>query len=1001
MKKSLILFITLVFCVGSLYAAPAQRTTAGGGASKKTQVRKTPTKSTATQRATTRKATSQQTKTKSQERQEAQQKEFGLMPSEINELNHNVFHADAAAIKGARDTESALRYLPFVTIVNTAGFGQSFDLRGQGRLSANGVKLYINGIPATPVDNYFSPMPINTVIPSLIQDIEVYPGSGAILYGSGTKGGTINIITSKRQSPYFLVGAGYVNTTASKGNSFNAFAQAAENLGTHFKVNAGVAASVLGGPREEDSFVNGEAVLGAEYDIGWGQVISFDADAFYAKNKTTPYNSLLNFTNINQFMLSYASLPFNSKGGTPATSPYEEDRYRCLTNSPLCSVGGVKDFDPDKNDRATPGYGTIDTTQLRATAKVDYLVQLTQKLKVDATAFGNFNSLKYNTHKMNTPFFVLGYIDPNDQTNRGYNWFLPRPNHPWRTGELALPAGATLSEAAKIGPEGPIYPGDGERADWHFLDQSGSTFNNYKFGAKGRLDWQHDNGLFVFGMDFIYEMSKRNSKTYLRQAIVDGSALSGVKEYFPAGTPGKTDASIKYGSEGFSTLMANIEDKTDINVLTTGVYLLERYDFNRNFSLGMGMRYELKNYDVKITDTFEGKKLKFKDTSDNFCNSVGGNGCDFVNYNDSYIFATKNKDRTKDNPNGIATAEANGEYSKNHDNFTFELAPVFRYSNSGLIFARGELGYNAPPAWAVLRRIGIVWGASRQRDIWAQFENITVGQPGLEYADVLEFDFKFEDTNLKNETYYTAELGWKEMIGTRRVPLGFTNLTINALMFSATAFYTGSTNEFYFEGDTWSGMSFGNYDKSRRIGIEAAAEQYLFGGALGINESFTYLKAQKQEQGEEWQSIPYTYDWKATLGAAVNISTFLEVIDVDVSIWLQNSIYGKQNIYATNMMVLNNAQQAGALAGTTLTSTQQPYFVSVKEDKKLDPYIISDFGVSIGINKNMGVVTVGVKNVFDTFYYDYYNNDRSAVVNENRYVIGRGRTVFVEGTFRY
>ena len=49
----------------------------------------------------------------------------------------------------------------------------------------------------------------------------------------------------------------------------------------------------------------------------------------------------------------------------------------------------------------------------------------------------------------------------------------------------------------------------------------------------------------------------------------------------------------------------------------------------------------------------------------------------------------------------------------------------------------------------------------------------------------------------------------------------------------------------------------------------------------------------------------------------------------------------------------------------------------------------------------MGVVTVGIKNLFDTFYYDYYNNDRSAVVNENRYVIGRGRTVFIEGQFKY
>ena len=67
-----------------------------------------------------------------------------------------------------------------------------------------------------------------------------------MLYGSGAKGGTINIITSKRNAPYFVVGGGYVNTVSSKGNSFNAFAQAAENLGRDLKVNAALAASVLG-----------------------------------------------------------------------------------------------------------------------------------------------------------------------------------------------------------------------------------------------------------------------------------------------------------------------------------------------------------------------------------------------------------------------------------------------------------------------------------------------------------------------------------------------------------------------------------------------------------------------------------------------------------------------------------------------------------------------------------------------------------------------------------
>ena len=228
MKKLLFILTLSIFSLGALseaFAAPqnARQT--------KRVVTKKATKATTRKATAAQKRASTQARTKAQERKEARNQEFGLMPSELDSSNHNVFHADAAAIKGARDTESALRYLPFVTIINTAGFGQQFDLRGQGRLSSNGVKLYINGIPANPVDSYYKYMPINTILPSLIHEVSVQPGGGAVLYGSGAKGGTINIITSQRGAPVLIAGAGYVNTTATKGNSFNAYALANENLG--------------------------------------------------------------------------------------------------------------------------------------------------------------------------------------------------------------------------------------------------------------------------------------------------------------------------------------------------------------------------------------------------------------------------------------------------------------------------------------------------------------------------------------------------------------------------------------------------------------------------------------------------------------------------------------------------------------------------------------------------------------------------------------------------
>lgn len=223
------------------------------------------------------------------------------------------------------------------------------------------------------------------------------------------------------------------------------------------------------------------------------------------------------------------------------------------------------------------------------------------------------------------------------------------------------------------------------------------------------------------------------------------------------------------------------------------------------------------------------------------------------------------------------------------------------------------------------------------------------------------------ETQLNDESYNSYEIGFKDYVAQRQIYLGNFNLTIDALLFSANVFYTDSKNEFYFDGDPYSGLSYKTYDKSRRIGAEVALEQYFFGGGLGLNESFTYLKAQSQNADGKWTQIPYTYDYKATFGinAQVPVGRF-----VDVRLWLQNSFYGKQAVIGL-------------------------------KDEKIDPYLISDVGVSFGFNKGAAVLTAGVKNVLDTFYYDYYNNNKAASIGEYRYLLGQGRTIFVEGTYRY
>ena len=858
------------------------------------------------------------------------------MPSELDYLNHNVYHADAEAIRGARETEQALRYLPFVTITNTAGFGSQFDMRGQGRLASNGVKMYINGVSANPVDTYYGYMPINTLIPSLIQEIEVYPGSGAVLYGSGTKGGTINVITSKRQNPYFMVGGGYLNSHGT--NSFNGFAHAAERFGT-IGINAGVAYTQMGGPRDDDKSNNAQGVLGVTVPLGIGSQIDFDIDFYYGKRKSTPYNTLVDEAGVRSAVLNNG---FNDVPAGYTGSGWAETARQ---NAALLTPS----LEPSKDNRGENGLGEIDTTQMRLNASLGYTVDLAQKLQWNVTGLFGLDNRKYNTYKIFTPVFVLG----------GTNLTTYQPENSWY---IMRPLPQNNANLANINP---IV--DGISGEYPYLDLSGSSFNEIKGGAKTEFSWKHDNGEFIFGLSGMYEKSKRNLISYLRSPI--------------PWIGGNTDGGIdKTGL--FRAIEATLDDNMDINVITAAVYLYERYRINPNFSIAGGARYEMKNYDVKVEDHYKANRIVMQKSDGNY----GGTGS--TTDQNTYIYGGDAFIRDLYSNSADPINNPTHDYSKNYDNFTFELSPAFNYSNSGLVYLHGEFGYVAPPAWATVQRFGkfMTNGNDDAPNTIATDPNDTATPNTSRYT----LNFMYRDTELKSETYWTAELGWKDSIVNRQVPLGFMTMNIDALLFSVSAFYTDSTNEFYFDGDTYSGMTFGNYDKSRRIGAEVALEQIIFNNAISLNESFTYLKAQYKDANGGWATIPYTYDWKGTVGVALDVGGFIEVMDVSLAVWLQNSIYGNQQVPTREVTAA-----PGAGGGNTIV-----YTIGETTTKKLKPYLVSDLGITVEFAKALSV-TAGVKNVFDTFYYDYYNNDKAAVINENRYLIGRGRTVFVEAAFKY
>lgn len=116
--------------------------------------------------------------------------------SPLVETNKNItlITREDISKKQYNDVETILRDTPNIIITNTQ-FGPTINLRGSGERSMSRVKVMVDGITLTPLEETMGSLPINSIPVSSIEKIEIIPGGGATLYGSGTTGGVVNIIT--------------------------------------------------------------------------------------------------------------------------------------------------------------------------------------------------------------------------------------------------------------------------------------------------------------------------------------------------------------------------------------------------------------------------------------------------------------------------------------------------------------------------------------------------------------------------------------------------------------------------------------------------------------------------------------------------------------------------------------------------------------------------------------------------------------------------------------
>lgn len=182
--------------------------------------------------------------------------------------------------RGYRDINEALEKAPGVSYIYN-GSGRNIDIRGQGQKANTSVKVLVNGIAINMIDT--TPTKIHTDLIPIedVERIEIIPGGGSVLYGSGTTGGVINIITKQKPKDFFVTASTKIASYAYKDFNVGIGGKVSEDL----YLKAAIKNFNGDGYRYGEWLRGYYANLGIRYQINDMQSISINPSYFKVKEK--------------------------------------------------------------------------------------------------------------------------------------------------------------------------------------------------------------------------------------------------------------------------------------------------------------------------------------------------------------------------------------------------------------------------------------------------------------------------------------------------------------------------------------------------------------------------------------------------------------------------------------------------------------------------------------------------------------------------------------------
>ncbi|EFS21083.1 TonB-dependent receptor [Fusobacterium gonidiaformans 3-1-5R] len=231
--------------------------------------------------------------------------------------------------KNYRDLESIFKDSPVTSVVYTEA-GPLVTLRGSGQKTAMRVKVLLDGVSINTVDDSMGVIPFNAIPVGSIEKIEIIPGGGITLYGSGTSSGVINIVTNQANRKNF----GDISFTMSSFDTYNTTLNKGIAFGDKLFWNIGIEAEKGKAYREKEESKKLNVLSGIDYKINNKHRIKLHGSKFWA-----------DFDGTNE--LDLISLQKHRRGAGKSDANVKSNRY---------SVSFDYEYKPTENLTFTSSY---------------------------------------------------------------------------------------------------------------------------------------------------------------------------------------------------------------------------------------------------------------------------------------------------------------------------------------------------------------------------------------------------------------------------------------------------------------------------------------------------------------------------------------------------------------------------------------------------------------------------------------------------------------------